>query len=76
LITEGKNAEALTVFKYNQQRFPKSTFVTTLGLARGYAATGDKKNAIKNWELVLKNIPDNRKQFKTQYEEELRKLKG
>ncbi len=76
LISEGKNKEALTVFQYNQTRFPKETFLTTLGLARGYAAVGDKKNAIKNWELVLKNLPPNRTQFKSQYEEELKKLKG
>ncbi|MCU0418821.1 MAG: DUF2911 domain-containing protein [Cyclobacteriaceae bacterium] len=76
LLGSGQANEALAVFKYNQTRFPKEAFLTTLGLARGYAAVGDKKNAIKNWEWVLKNLPENRKAFKAQYEEELKKLKG
>jgi hypothetical protein len=44
-------------------------------LARAYTAAGDKKNAIKYWELALKNIPENQKQFLPQYEGEIKKLK-
>jgi len=46
-----------------------------VGLARGYTAMGDKKNAIKNWEIAIKNAPDNQKPFLHVYEDELKKLK-
>jgi hypothetical protein len=36
---------------------------------------GDKKNAIKHWELALKNLPESQKQFLPQYEAEVKKLK-
>ena len=36
----------------NRQRHPDETFVTYVGLARGYAAMGDTKNAIANWETA------------------------
>jgi hypothetical protein len=45
-------------------------------MARGYTASGDKKNAIKHWELAIKNIPENRKNSLSVYEAELKKLKG
>lgn len=76
LLAEGKKEKALEVFKLNRQRNPDDKFTTVVGLARGYAAVGDTKNAIKNWELAIKNIPDNQKQFLNVYEAELKKLKG
>jgi hypothetical protein len=76
LITAGKNQKALEIFKFNKQRNPDDKFTTHVGLARGYAATGDKKNAIKHWEVAIKNIPDNQKAYVRFYEEELNKLKG
>lgn len=76
LLAEGKKEKALAVFKLNRQRNPDDKFTTVVGLARGYAAVGDNKNAIKNWELAIKNIPDNQKQFLNVYEAELKKLKG
>jgi hypothetical protein len=36
---------------------------------------GDKKNAIKYWELAIKNIPENQKPFLTAYQDELKKVK-
>ena len=51
------------VLKLNQQLHPEDKFVTSIGLARGYTAVGDKQNAIKNWEIVLHNVPEN---FKAQ----------
>ncbi|MBT1701238.1 tetratricopeptide repeat protein [Fulvivirgaceae bacterium PWU4] len=76
LLAEGKKEKALEVFKLNRQRNPDDKFTTIVGLARGYTAVGDTKNAIKNWELAIKNIPDNQKQFLNVYEAELKKLKG
>jgi hypothetical protein len=60
----------------NRQLHPDDKFTTYVGLARGYAALGDKKNAIKNWEIAIKNIPENQKANVGFYEEELKKLKG
>lgn len=76
LLSAGKNQKALEVFKLNRQRNPEDKFTTYVGLARGYAANGDKKNAIKNWETAIKNVPENQKPFLNVFEEELRKLKG
>lgn len=76
LLAAGKNAKAMEVFKTNRQLHPDDKFTTYVGLARGYSATGDKKNAIKNWEIAIKNIPENQKAFLPQYEAEVKKLKG
>jgi tetratricopeptide (TPR) repeat protein len=52
-----KNQAALDVFKLNRARHPEEKFWTFLGLARGYTALGDRKNAIANWETALANVP-------------------
>lgn len=75
LLGQGKKEKALEVFKLNAKRHPEEKFTTFVGLARGYTAVGDKKNAIKNWEIAIKNIPAEQKQFQSQYEGELKKLK-
>jgi hypothetical protein len=64
------------VFKLNRQLHPDDTFTTYVGLARGFTAVGDKKSAIKNWELAIKNLPENQKANGPAYEAELKKLKG
>jgi tetratricopeptide (TPR) repeat protein len=76
LLNEGKKEKALEIFKLNRERNPNDTFTTYVGLARGFAAVGDKKNAIKNWELAIKNIPADQKQNLGLYESELIKLKS
>lgn len=76
LLATGKNEKAMEVFKLNQKKHPEEKFTTYVGLARGYAALGDKKNAIRNWEIALKNLPENQKPNKALYEEEVKKLKG
>jgi tetratricopeptide (TPR) repeat protein len=76
LLADGKKEKALEVFKLNRQRNPTDTFTTFVGLARGYAAVGDNKTAIKNWELAIKNLPENQKANLALYEAELKKLKG
>lgn len=75
LLAAGNNAKALQIFQYNSKKHPEEKFTTYVGLARGYAAAGDKKNAIKNWEVAIKNIPDDQKQNAALYEAEVKKLK-
>ncbi|MBS1542721.1 MAG: DUF2911 domain-containing protein [Bacteroidetes bacterium] len=75
LMESGDNKKALEVFKLNAQKHPADPFTIYVGLARGYAANGDKKNAIANWEKALKNVPENQKSNLPYYQEELKKLK-
>jgi len=76
LLAEGQSQKAFEVFKLNRERHPDDKFTTFVGLARGYTALGDKKNAIKNWETAIKNLPENQVSNKAIYEAELKKLKG
>jgi hypothetical protein len=76
LLASGKNQKAMDVFKLNRQLHPGDMFTTYVGLARGFTAMGDKKSAIKNWELAIKNIPEDQKANAPAYEAELKKLKG
>jgi len=75
LIAAGKKDKALTIFKLNRQRHPEDAFVTYVGLARGYTAVGDVKNAIANWEIAIKNIPENQKANLPVYQQALKALK-
>ena len=76
LLNAGKKEKAMEVFKLNRQLHPEDKFTTYVGLARGYTAMGDKKNAIKNWEIAIKNLPENQKANESFYKAELEKLKG
>jgi tetratricopeptide (TPR) repeat protein len=75
LLQAGKNDKAMEIFKYNAKTHPEEKFTTNVGLARGYTALGDKKNAIKSWEVALKNLPENQKGNQALYESEIKKLK-
>ena len=75
ILGKGDQAKAMNVFILNQQQHPQDKFWTSLGLARAYTALGDKKNAIANWEIVMRNIPDNLKNRTAAYEAALKKLK-
>ncbi|MEO8567585.1 MAG: DUF2911 domain-containing protein [Ginsengibacter sp.] len=57
LLAEKKSKEALDVFKMNAQKNP-GVFTTDVGLARGYSANGDYKNALKYAKLALPLAPD------------------
>jgi len=57
LLAAGRAPRAMAMFKLNHDLHPDDKFWTSLGLARGYAATGDRKSAIANWEVVLRNVP-------------------
>jgi tetratricopeptide (TPR) repeat protein len=76
LLAQGKNEKAVEVFKLNRQKHAEDKFTTYVGLARGYTAVGDRKNAIKNWEIAIKNMPPDQKPNTALYEAELKKLKG
>jgi hypothetical protein len=75
LIAAGRNDRAMVVFKLNRQQHPDDQFVTYVGLARGYTALGDRKSAIANWEIALRNVPDNQKVNLPVYEKALKALK-
>jgi len=75
LLNAGKNEKAMEIFKYNAQKNPTDKFTPNVGLARGYTALGDKKNALKYWEEAIKNIPENQKPFIKTYQAEVDKLK-
>ncbi|HUQ97731.1 MAG TPA: DUF2911 domain-containing protein [Chitinophagaceae bacterium] len=71
LIQQKKTAEALAVFKQNLAKNGKQ-FTTLMGMARGYSAVGDYKNAFKTMQQAQPLAPDSpNKQF---IEEALKKL--
>ena len=75
LLVAGKKEKAMEVFQFNAKTHPEDKFTTNVGLARGYTELADKKNAIKHWELAIKNIPENQKTNIGFYEGELKKVK-
>lgn len=76
LLSAGQNEKAMEVFKYNAKTHPEEKFTTMVGLARAYTALGNKKEAVKNWEVAIKNIPANQQQNKAFYEGELAKVRA
>ena len=75
LVASGKKEKAMEVFQLNRKQHPKDKFTTYVGLARGYTAMGDNENAIRNWEIAIRNIPEDQKGSVGQYEAELKKLR-
>ena len=57
LLQQKKNKEALEVFKMNFDKNPNQ-FTTLMGLARGYSANGDYKNALKYAKMALPLAPN------------------
>ena len=57
LLDQKRSAEALQVFRMNASKNP-GEFTTYVGLARGFSANGDFKNALKNAMLALPLSPD------------------
>jgi len=57
LLTAKKNQEALEVFKYNAER-NGDTWPVHVGLARGYAAVGDNKQALEHARKAVTQAPD------------------
>jgi len=75
LLAAGRKEQAMTIFRLNRQRHPDETFVTFVGLARGYTALGDTRQAIANWEIAIKNIPESQKVNLPAYEQALKALR-
>jgi tetratricopeptide (TPR) repeat protein len=57
LLQQKKAKEALEVFKVNYAKNPNQ-FTTMMGMARGYSATADYKNAIKFATMALPLAPN------------------
>jgi tetratricopeptide (TPR) repeat protein len=57
LIRQKKAKEALEVFQLNYKKNPDQ-FTSKVGMARGYSANGDYKNALKFAQLALPQAPD------------------
>jgi tetratricopeptide (TPR) repeat protein len=74
LLNMGQKEKAMEVFQYNAKTHPEEKFTTYVGLARGYTAMGNKKEAVKNWQTAIKNLPENQAANKAQYEAELKKV--
>jgi tetratricopeptide (TPR) repeat protein len=75
LLRASRPERALKVFQLDQERHPEEKFWTYLGLARTYTALSDKPNAIKNWEIAIANVPENRRFMLPQFQATLKKLK-
>jgi hypothetical protein len=57
LLAEKKVDEALAVFQYNASRY-KDEWPVHVGLARGYAAKGDTKQALEHAKKAVAQAPD------------------
>jgi hypothetical protein len=76
LLAAGRTERAMVFFKLNRERHRDDPFWPYLGLARGYTALGDTRNAIANWETALRNLPPALESNRPGFEEALRRLKG
>jgi tetratricopeptide (TPR) repeat protein len=75
LLAAHRNDKAMEVFRFNREQHPDDKFVTSVGLARGYTALGDKQKAISYWETALQNVPENQKPYLPVYQQALKALK-
>jgi tetratricopeptide (TPR) repeat protein len=57
----GRPHEALAVFQLNAAQNPKAWF-TEVGLARGYAVTGDRDRALRTLRAALERTPPHRRE--------------
>jgi tetratricopeptide (TPR) repeat protein len=70
LLQQGHKAEALKIFQANAKKFP-GQWPVNVGLARGYAASGDLKKALEHARMGLAQAPDepNKKALKALIEQ-------
>jgi len=76
LLSAGKTRKALEVFELNQKRHPDELYWTHLGLAQAYTAVGKKPDAIRQWEIALRNVPDSEKSDIPAFEKTLKDLRA
>ena len=75
LLAAGQSQKALDLFRYNREQHQGDTFITYVGLALGYTAVGDKKDAIANWELALASVPESQRASRPSFEKALEALR-
>lgn len=73
LLAQGKKQEAMKVWQINAKRFG-DTWPVHVGLARGYSAMGDFKNALKHAKIAVRQAPD--EQNRKSLEESIKKLEA
>lgn len=73
LINSGDKEKALEIFKYNHKK-NDGAWPTNYGLARGYSAKGDYKNAIKYLKIAKTKVPANDTQNPPIIEANIKKL--
>lgn len=61
LARSGRAQEALAIFQLNAEQNPGSWF-TVAGLARGYAAVGDRSRALQTLRTALERAPAHRRE--------------
>jgi len=57
LLAQNRTKDAMAIFQKNADRF-KDEWPVHVGLARGYSAVGDYKEALKHAEIALTQAPD------------------
>ena len=62
LQAQGKNEEALEIFKRNATQHADAWFVE-VGLARGYSALGNFEEAVKNMKIAKERAPEGQKAY-------------
>ena len=75
LLAAGRKERAMAIFQFNRKQHPDDRFWPYVGLARGYTALGDRKRAIENWELALRNVPPGQAPNRARFEQALQALK-
>lgn len=77
LLSKNKSKEAHKLAVFNAKKFPEEVFITNVSFARVYTALGNKKKAIKHWEIVLDNMSDriDEKAYLPRFKSALKKLK-
>jgi hypothetical protein len=75
LLAQKRTKDALEVFQMNYKKNP-SQFTTVMGMARGYSANADFKNALKYASMALPLAPNEpNKKFVTDAIEKLKQGK-
>lgn len=77
LLRKNRNKEAFEIYSFNAKKFSKEIFMINADLAKGYTALGNKKKAIKHWEIALNNVPDriDHTNYLPRYKQALKKLR-
>jgi hypothetical protein len=77
LLSKNKNKEALKLYSFNAKKFPEEIFMIHVDFAKVYTALGNKKKAIKHWELAFEKASNRTDQtyLIPRYKLALKKLK-